>query len=650
MKNKKVRKYYTYIPGNQYNLGGLFSTMGKGLNAIGGSAGRNGGANMVANLAGGLINSSGLSTGLGGAMNSIGSLASNIPGVGGLIGAGVNLLGSVVNAGWGSKLNQENIQGIQNKTTAQAGINSNAQSNEALLGDLAGLTMLSNVKKSDVGTDGWFSNKAQKKTNQLNAEITNANMLAQNNLFNRADNIQNYNALNTASQFFKYGGMTNGTNFTNGVIEFDNGGTHEENPNGGVIIGMDEQGVPNLVEEGEVKWNNYIFSNSMRAKRKDLEQVGLSPNYDRREYAKIAKDISKESDERPNDPISKNGLLNSMTKLMVLQEMERAKKKPKNTQQGNMFVWGGPADKPFNPSIDFLHAPQQQTSQNNWWDIATNYTIPESSTKNKKGSGKGLNALRYAPVLGGVLGVTTDLLGITNKPDYSGADLIAQSVAGIQDVNFNPIGNYMTYNPMDRDYYINKLQGQQAASRRALTNQAGGNRATAMAGILASDYGMGQGLGNLARQAEEYNLNQRQMVAGFNRATDQFNAEGNLRAASLNRQKDDLKLRAAMAQADIRDRQRMLSSQAKSANLTNLFDSLGDVGRENVFRDQVNWEIQKGLHGNLDLKDIMGLKGLTRDEKLEMARRQGWTDSELKERGYFRNGGRINTRKKGLTF
>ena len=46
----------------------------------------------------------------------------------------------------------------------------------------------------------------------------------------------------------------------------------------------------------------------------------------------------------------------------------------------------------------------------------------------------------------------------------------------------------------------------------------------------------------------------------------------------------------------------------------------------------------------------MGLKGLTRDEKLEMARRQGWTDSELKERGYFRNGGRINTRKKGLTF
>ena len=615
MKNKKVRKYYTYIPGNQYNLGGLFSTMEKGLNAIGGSAGRNGGANMVANLAGGLINSSGLSTGLGGAMNSIGSLASNIPGVGGLIGAGVNLLGSVVNAGWGSKLNQENIQGIQNKTTAQAGINSNAQSNEALLGDLAGLTMLSNVKKSDIGTDGWFSNKAQKKTNQLNAEITNANMLAQNNLFNRADNIQNYTALNTASQFFKYGGMTNGTNFTNGVIEFDNGGTHEENPNGGVIIGMDEQGVPNLVEEGEVKWNNYIFSNSMKAKRKDLEQVGLSPNYDRREYAKIAKDISKESDERPNDPISKNGLLNSMTKLMVLQEMERAKKKPKNTQQGNMFVWGGPAD-----------------------------------TKNKKGLGIGLDALRYAPILGGVLGVTTDLLGTTNKPDYSGADLIAQSVAGIQDVNFNPIGNYMTYNPMDRDYYINKLQGQQAASRRALTNQAGGNRATAMAGILASDYGMGQGLGNLARQAEEYNLNQRQMVAGFNRATDQFNAEGNFRAASLNRQKDDLKLMAAMAQADIRDRQRMLSSQAKSANLTNLFDSLGDVGRENVFRDQVNWEIQKGLHGNLDLKDIMGLKGLTRDEKLEMARRQGWTDSELKERGYFRNGGRINTRKKGLTF
>jgi hypothetical protein len=40
------------------------------------------------------------------------------------------------------------------------------------------------------------------------------------------------------------------------VTLFEGGGTHEENPNGGIPQGKD------LVEAGETKWNNYIFSNS----------------------------------------------------------------------------------------------------------------------------------------------------------------------------------------------------------------------------------------------------------------------------------------------------------------------------------------------------------------------------------------------------
>ena len=42
---------------------------------------------------------------------------------------------------------------------------------------------------------------------------------------------------------------------------FGAGGTHEQNPLGGIPIGKDKNGTPNLVEEGEVKWNDYIFSN-----------------------------------------------------------------------------------------------------------------------------------------------------------------------------------------------------------------------------------------------------------------------------------------------------------------------------------------------------------------------------------------------------
>lgn len=45
-----------------------------------------------------------------------------------------------------------------------------------------------------------------------------------------------------------YGGQ-----FSNGMTEFNVGGRHETNPMGGIIQGLDPQGKPNLVEEGEVK-------------------------------------------------------------------------------------------------------------------------------------------------------------------------------------------------------------------------------------------------------------------------------------------------------------------------------------------------------------------------------------------------------------
>tara|TARA_R110000744_G_scaffold31320_1_gene73682 strand:- start:1477 stop:2268 length:792 start_codon:yes stop_codon:yes gene_type:complete len=37
-----------------------------------------------------------------------------------------------------------------------------------------------------------------------------------------------------------------------GFTKIENGGTHEENPNGGALIGHDEEGTPNLAEEGEI--------------------------------------------------------------------------------------------------------------------------------------------------------------------------------------------------------------------------------------------------------------------------------------------------------------------------------------------------------------------------------------------------------------
>lgn len=120
--------------------------------------------------------------------------------------------------------------------------------------------------------------------------------------------------------------------------------------------------------------------------------------------------------------------------------------------------------------------------------------------------------MRYIPALGAAIGVTTDLLGLTNKPDYEPANMVLEASRGLgaaPSVRFNPIGNYLTYNPFDRDYYINRLNAEAGASRRALSNSGMSSGARAAA-ILAGDNNYLNQLGSLARQAEEYNLAQRQ--------------------------------------------------------------------------------------------------------------------------------------------
>ena len=113
---------------------------------------------------------------------------------------------------------------------------------------------------------------------------------------------------------------THGGDFTNGITYVDEGGTHEENPNNGVPMGVDNNGTPNLVEEGEVVYNDYVFSNRLSPDKEMLKQYNLPSNYENYSFAKIANELSAESKERMNDPISIAGLQESMAKLHDAQE------------------------------------------------------------------------------------------------------------------------------------------------------------------------------------------------------------------------------------------------------------------------------------------------------------------------------------------
>jgi hypothetical protein len=849
MAKKRIKRNDRYF--NTYGGGGLIgkfanwneaatnkfmgSGVGGALGKLGVSGSNVGGiANTVASTVSGLINPSGNSTGVGNVLQGVGSVASNIPGIGGVIGAGVNLVGGLVNAAFGSKLNKEFIAQTEDKTKQQAGYISSANDNASLLSDWASYTDMAHVNKNQVGSDGWFSNKAKNKAKSLNSAIDEANLRAWHSLSNTASNVDTNNDFLTMANFSAYGGPifstgaigydlasrdlnnkqmkalgdmrltslpnsfnampdvstintfskgggihikkknrgkftdycggnvtseciqrglhssnpttrkranfarnarkwhsfggwlnSQGGNFTNGVTFIDNGGSHEANPFEGVQMGIDPQGVPNLVEEGEVIFNDYVFSDRMKLPKKLKEKYSIKGET----FADAAKELSKESEERPNDPISQRGLEAFMSALAESQEEVRIKDEDRRMNRyakggklGNLFDGTGNRSNRLNPYSNFVpltddsfYTPEymnfwnwynanQNTPEGQAWlrrinsgefgpiggntfvpqDIIrlshdykkgpvhnafaaaakqysvenpkeapyTPYTkrwirekgadgewrtqqitdeewnsapagrtyltrkpnlkegntitsergdkdiyydvIPEELPEELTGGvtevrGIRQNPLRYAPIIGSGIAVLNDIFG-GNDPDYSNADMFASAIRGAnRPVGTRPIGEYLAYKPLDRMFYINQLSKNAAAGRRAVQNTSGGNRAAALAGILAADYNYGENLGQMARQAEEYNQALKERVAGFNRQTNMFNSEQGTKVDMFN--SELLGKQASLYGQLANMRQRILEGNRteKSANLTNFIQGLGDLGRELTDRDTLRW-------------------------------------------------------------
>lgn len=127
---------------------------------------------------------------------------------------------------------------------------------------------------------------------------------------------------------FDYGG-----DFSNGLTFYNNGGTHEENPYEGVQVGTDNQGTPNLVEEGEVRYKDYVFSNRLSLDEELAEKYNIPKKYSDATFAYIAEKMGEESKEREYDPISQRGLKIDMEKLRAAQEETRAIKAQQEQMQ-----------------------------------------------------------------------------------------------------------------------------------------------------------------------------------------------------------------------------------------------------------------------------------------------------------------------------
>lgn len=448
------------------------------------------------------------------------------------------------------------------------------------------------------------------------------------------------NFARNARKWHSFGGWLNsqGGDFTNGVTFIDNGGSHEANPFEGVQMGIDPQGVPNLVEEGEVIFNDYVFSDRMKLPKKLKEKYSIKGET----FADAAKELSKESEERPNDPISQRGLEAFMSALAESQEEVRIKNEDRRMNRyakggklGKLFEGDGPDDnyRDFGTLASPISVEQLERMMNLGIDgsaiplIGTSKEIDDAITRAavKKGATTGnksnLSYLRYAPAIMSGISAFTDLF---SKPDYSAADRVASVNIQPALVSTSPIGQYLSYRPMDRMFYINQLNKNAAAGRRAIQNTTGGNRAAALAGILAADYNYGENLGQLARQAEEYNQAQRERVAGFNRQTDMFNSQQSMQAQSVNAQSRNDATRMRLAQAEevakLRQAARNAYDARRSNNLNSFITNLGNIGWE---EKQAEWLDNLAKRGVLLMNTSGEYTGVTKKNggKLKKNRR-----------------------------
>ena len=383
--NALLRKTY-YYP-EYYDLGGFLTKVGQGygLGSAGtGTAGEviSATGNVVGGAVGGAI-SGGMTSGAGNMINGLSGIASAIPGPwGAIIGGGLKVVGGLVNRFAGSKINEQAVADIKGQNNLQNNFTVDQSSNDALLQSSGKLNLLGNINSSEVGKDGIFTNKVKKLTKQLNSQREGSNAMAINTMIQGSDNVDDFNDATIAANYGAYGGMmpsiqtglgynynpavkyaiggpliAEGGIFDNNIKYINEGSTHERNPNGGIPISMNPNGQPNMVEEGETVWNNFVFSNRLRPSEKALVKNNLSKKLHGKTYAEISRDLTEEFKETPNDSILKdttNKLLDTLSQMQESQKgIEEASnqalneadpQEEVNTEQGNSQ--GMPQDNP----------------------------------------------------------------------------------------------------------------------------------------------------------------------------------------------------------------------------------------------------------------------------------------------------------------
>lgn len=405
--------------------------------------------------------SGGLNSGVGNALQGLGSIASAIPGWGTVASAGLNVLGGIFNRAIGAKFNDKNIANVQGKIDSARQLSLGENMSLDQLADISNTANQQfNFTNGYIGKDGWFSNKVAKKANELRTELANAydwqnrtinnalqnttmnnnqqleaNMFADGgnrytNIFSKVSPKTPWNHENgyrvgltgivpdttitrkKVPVHYAFGGSldTNGASFDNGYTYIGAGGTHEQNPYEGVQSGVDAQGNPNLVEEGELIWNDYVFSNRLSVDKELKKKYGINTKK-KMSFADLSKKLTEESKERPNDPISKAGLDASLSMLQNDQETYKMRQEAKQAQQ--LFNSMSPEEQ-----LAIMQGAQMENQQ-----MDLNIQQPNTNV-----FATGGNKQQYPPIL---------INGVLTRPTKEQYEEYVRKWKGVKDQRFN---------------------------------------------------------------------------------------------------------------------------------------------------------------------------------------------------------------------
>lgn len=430
----------------------------------------------------------------------------------------------------------------------------------ALLGVIAG-GIAGGVKK----------NSAEKRAESMNAANSFLNQQANNEFNNTATNIATNNWLNTMKQnSFEFGGVLNQAS---PYTEYNAGGSHQSNPLGGIMVGIGENGLPNKVEEGEVKYKDYVFSNKTKPSKEFQKHYKIKD----KTFAEIFKTYMKAAKETENDPITKKGTEQFAKALMM--EQEKVKQMEAAAQQQALLEQQAALSQ--NPDAPIPTEASSEVPQD------ANLFAPGGKLKNFfKNWGTEKND--FDPINDGNLLTMSTLIpqGISvidslfTQPDYSAADAIAEAGRNLSYVTPTILTDRMEYTPVDTNRYLSSLRNNAAANRNQIRDIAGANRVAAMAALQGSNRDQVTAMGELMPQLEAMNEARRNQAIQFNAGINAQNAAARAQADAHNMQVEQAKYNATLQSLAAKEAEDKLNAQQRNQNLTSFVTNLGALGTE----------------------------------------------------------------------